>query len=75
MWLKHLTKCRTEAFTIYSTVAVIFWTKIENEQFKLIPINVSVWQGSVLGPVLYFQYITDIPENLKLATFDDETSS
>lgn len=47
---------------------------MENEQSKLIPINVSVLQGSVLGPVLYFLYMTDIPENLKLATFDDETA-
>ena len=53
-----------------------FQIKFENILTELKPIQSGVPQGSVLGPVLYLMYISDIPTgpNVVLATFADDTA-
>lgn len=53
-----------------------FRVKMENEYSELKQINAGVPQGSVLGPILYLLYTSDIPEreNIQLATFADDTA-
>ena len=53
-----------------------FRVREENEYSELKIVSAGVPQGSVLGPVLYLLYTCDIPivENIKLATFADDTA-
>jgi hypothetical protein len=53
----------------------IFRVKFENEYSGSKQIKAGVPQGSVLGPVLYLLYTSDIPttEDTLLATFADDT--
>ena len=53
-----------------------FRVREENEYSSLKDINAGVPQGSILGPILYLIYTSDLPEleNIKVATFADDTS-
>jgi len=53
-----------------------FRVKQDNEYSGLKPIKAGVPQGSVLGPVLYLLYTSDLPqlEGTTVATFADDTS-
>jgi hypothetical protein len=53
-----------------------FRVKQEDEYSGLKPIKAGVPQGSVLGPVLYLIYKSDIPqpEGTTVATFADDTA-
>ena len=54
----------------------IFRVRIENEYSSLKHINAGVPQGSILGPILYLIYTSNIPvlNNVKVATFADDTA-
>lgn len=54
----------------------IFRVKQEDEYSSFKDIKAGVPQGSVLGPILYLLYTSDIPEthNVKVATFADDTA-
>lgn len=62
-------------FTSYLTDRV-FRVREENEYSSLKDIKAGVPQGSILGPILYLIYTSDLPitENVKVATFADDTS-
>lgn len=53
-----------------------FQIKYENVLTDLKPIQSGVPQGSVLGPILYLIYTSDIPtgQNVTVATFADDTA-
>lgn len=53
-----------------------FQIKYQNELSEFHPIKAGVPQGSVLGPILYQLYTTDIPKSDKttIATFADDTA-
>ena len=53
-----------------------FRVKVENATTSLKKINTGVPQGSVLGPVLYLLYTSDVPSDtgVTLATFADDTA-
>uniref|UniRef100_UPI002FDBF464 hypothetical protein n=1 Tax=Streptomyces sp. IBSBF 2390 TaxID=2903533 RepID=UPI002FDBF464 len=53
-----------------------FRVKVENEYSTLKEIHAGVPQGSILGPILYLIYTSDLPvmENIKVATFADDTA-
>uniref|UniRef100_A0A1Y1JXT3 Reverse transcriptase domain-containing protein n=2 Tax=Photinus pyralis TaxID=7054 RepID=A0A1Y1JXT3_PHOPY len=53
-----------------------FQTKVNEEKSDYFPINSGVPQGSVLGPLLYVLYTSDIPmaQNLIIGTFADDTA-
>ena len=54
----------------------MFRVKINNEITKLHPIKAGVPQGSILGPILYLIYTSDIPymEGITLSTYADDTA-
>lgn len=54
-----------------------FQTKVNEEKSNYHPIHSGVPQGSVLGPILYVLYTSDIPEsqNTVIGTFADDTAS
>jgi hypothetical protein len=54
----------------------IFSVKFENEYSGSKQIKAGVPQGSVIGPILYLLYTSDIPttEDTLLATFADDTA-
>ncbi|KMQ83660.1 reverse transcriptase [Lasius niger] len=54
----------------------VFRVRVENEYSSLKDINAGVPQGSILGPMLYLIFTSDLPviENIKVATFADDTS-
>ena len=53
-----------------------FRVKVDNNYSDLFPIHAGVPQGSVLGPLLYLLYTSDIPTsiNTTIATFADDTA-
>jgi hypothetical protein len=53
-----------------------FLVKIENAFTDLLPVNAGVPQGSVLGPLLYLLYTSDLPSSpdTTIATFADDTA-
>jgi hypothetical protein len=53
-----------------------FQVKIESTFTDLLPVNAGVPQGSVLGPLLYLLYISDLPTSpdTTIATFADDTA-
>lgn len=52
-----------------------FVVKVKDEISELYPINSGVPQGSILGPLLYLLYTSDmpVPPNCTVATFADDT--
>jgi hypothetical protein len=50
--------------------------QVESEYTELFPINASVIQDSVLGPLLYLLYTADLPttNEPKIASFFDDTA-
>lgn len=54
----------------------VFRVREENDYSSLKDIKAGVPQGSILGPILYLIYTSDLPamENIKVATFADDTS-
>jgi hypothetical protein len=52
-----------------------FRTRVKGEVSALLPINSGVPQGSVLGPLLYLLFISDLPQapNVTIGTFADGT--
>lgn len=54
----------------------VFRVREGNEYSPLKEINAGVPQGSILGPILYLVYTSDLPEmeNIKVATFADDTA-
>lgn len=54
----------------------VFRVREENEYSSLKDIKAGVPQGSILGPILYLIFTSDLPEieNIKIATFADDTS-
>ena len=54
----------------------LFWVKQGDAYSVLKKIKARVPQGSVLGPVLYLLYTSDLPklENSTVATFADDTA-
>ena len=54
----------------------VFRVKHEESYSKVMPIKAGVPQGSVLGPVLYVLYTSDLPINMSTttATFADDTA-
>lgn len=54
----------------------VFRVREENDYSSLRDIKAGVPQGSILGPLLYLIYTSDLPEieNIKVATFADDTS-
>ena len=53
-----------------------FYVKVNETQTKLYNISAGVPQGSVLGPVLYLLYTSDLPtsDNVTTSTFADDTA-
>ncbi|KAI5754873.1 hypothetical protein M8J77_012232 [Diaphorina citri] len=53
-----------------------FRIKQDDSYSKLMSVNAGVPQGSVLGPMLYLLFTSDIPENSRntIATFADDTA-
>lgn len=54
----------------------VFRVREGDEYSSLINIQAGVPQGSILGPLLYLIYTSDLPvmENIKVATFADDTA-
>lgn len=54
----------------------VFRVREENENSSLKDIKAGVPQGSILGPLLYLIYTSDLPEmnDIKVATFADDTA-
>lgn len=54
----------------------VFRVKQDNEYSSLRDIKAGVPQGSILGPILYLLYTSDIPvtEGVSMATFADDTA-
>lgn len=54
----------------------VFRVREENDYSSLKDIKAGVPQGSILGPILYLIYTSDLPEieDIKVATFADDTS-
>ena len=52
-----------------------FRTRVKGEVSALFAINSGVPQGSVLGPILYLLFTSDLPQapNVRLGTFADDT--
>jgi len=53
-----------------------FQVKMENTLSQYYPVQAGVPQGSVLGPLLYFIFMADIPtsDDTLIATFADDTA-
>lgn len=54
----------------------MFYVKVEDTETGLYDINAGVPQGSVLGPILYLLYTSDLPTctNVTTSTFADDTA-
>lgn len=72
---KFLPNSYVQLLTSYLTKRV-FRVKHGNEFSKLKDIYAGVPQGSILGPLLYLIYTSDLPVmgNIKVATFADDTA-
>ena len=72
---KFLPHSYVELLTSYLSDRV-FRVREENDYSTLKDIKAGVPQGSILGPILYLLYTSDLPEmeNIKVATFADDTS-
>lgn len=77
-----LTKLTTQLPRVYCILIKsylenrLFRVKYEDEYSQLKQIKAGVPQGSILGPLLYLLYTSDIPElaNTTMATFADDTA-
>lgn len=53
-----------------------FYVRVDDENSDLYEINAGIPQGSVLGPLLYTLYTSDLPtsDNVLMATYADDTA-
>ena len=50
------------------------WVILDRKSSEKYPVNVGVPQGSILGPTLFLLYINDLPGDINMAVYADDTA-
>ena len=50
------------------------WVVLDRKSSEKYPVNVGVPQGSILGPTLFLLYINDLPGDINMAIYADDTA-
>ena len=50
------------------------WVVLDRKSSEKYPVNVGVPQGSILGPTLFLLYINDLPGDINMAIYADDTT-